>query len=259
MLTWRLKWWQSGLFGAAIGLAFFFCQQNYPRRHFTEWSEKSFFQGFQNYQDGAMPPFKDIVIEPQIDGAYTVTCLLFSNPDFKKIQFEVTPGRDGFVPVLRTYAARYAWLNFQYLWWREPRLLIWVYPLFGAFVLGVMIPYLTFLWTGGAPIDSEKPYDLNRFEQTPKDATPATAGMTIEKSQELDAAIAAAQQASLGAPDSGAVGRAAVPQEAPVRKLDGKPLEAPAPATAQPDKDFDGEFYPTEVHHHEPKPKPNPK
>jgi hypothetical protein len=108
------------------------------------------------------------------------------------------------------------------------------------------------LWPGARPTDPEKRYDIDRFSKNSQDAASSPVVSTTAKSEQLDAAISAAQQASSSTADSNA-GLRAGSQAVPIRKLDATPLVEPSPTVAETEKDFDGEFYPTEIHHDESK------
>jgi hypothetical protein len=269
MLEWRLKWWQSGLVGSLIGLGAFYCWRSVPRDHAPNCSQEAFFKAAQNWRKGEPPPFKDLLIAPQSDGAYTVTGLRFVWEDqaLRSFVMEIPRQGDsmggknrimgqyaamGFMRTLRNYANQDFWLRYNYQWWREPRIWIWGYPAIGALVLGGIIPFLTVLWGGGTRSDPEKQYDLDRFSGHLNDTTSSPTVAPIAESEQLDAAISAAQQPSASSADSNAT-LSTSPQNVPARKLDNKPLLEPSPTTVEKKKDFGGKFYPTEVHHDEPK------
>jgi hypothetical protein len=262
MSRWQLKWWITGPIGALIGLGAFYCQYNMPREHAPHCSQEAFFKECLNWSPGQPPPFKDLVITPQVDGVYTIAGSHFSYRDRKylNIALEVPATGDamvarpgiGFMAATRSCASQCFWMRYQYQWWREPSLLIWAYPAIGAFLLGGVIPFLTFLWRGGAAAEAEQAYDLNRFSGDSQKSAPGPIGPTHETAEQLDAAIAAAQQGTAIVADVTPASKTAL-TTAPVRNLDDKPLADVPPTIVQTKKDFDGEFYPTEVHHHESK------
>jgi hypothetical protein len=265
----RVNWWQAGLVGALIGLGGFYAHRALPRQHYLTCSEQEFFNTWAN-QDNDDTPFKDVVISPQMDGAYTISASYYEPrvQDFQKIQFEIPPDsetqaaagggasprrRIPFVAMLRAYARDYSWIRYEYQWWREPRMLIWAYPLIGAYFFAGLALLLR-LWRGAEPPESE--YDLERFSQKSQEAASPNIP-TAAESQQLDdaidaAAIALGHQSSKPAADSTASSPIGLPSPA-LRKLDGLPLIQSPPTAAKADKDYEGEFYPTEIHHNDSK------
>ena len=114
--------------------------------------------------------------------------------------------------------------------------------------IGVVWPALlrTLAAAGYGPkVKAEEAYDLDRFksEGEAKRSPMQPSAEDLRHVQELDAALAA-RLAGGGAADSAE--SAANAPASPVAQLSAGPLEAARQEAEQKDKDFRGEFYPTE-------------
>ena len=156
------------------------------------------------------------------------------------------------------YLARVApAIKYSYAWWASDA---WRYAIslaiFGVLIGGIWPALMGRLVAKGyGPKIHAKPFDLERFGTggENKEATVPSAGPSeedLQKLRELEAAIQgnlAAEQPPQETNGSAPAQHQPAPEPA-VAKLAADPLE-PLPAAPKPEKDYQGEFYPTERRH----------
>ena len=128
-------------------------------------------------------------------------------------------------------------ISYRYAWWSGPRMR-WVLWTGGSLLLVGGLWPLLLRWPMGAgwgPQPKAQPYDLSRFGSEP--APPK---------QEASPGPAVVADAPM--PIQPAAEPAEPPAASPVKQLSASPLQPAPPAEPHPEKDYAGEFYPTEAH-----------
>jgi len=131
-------------------------------------------------------------------------------------------------------------ISFHYAWWEAPPMLLTIYGLLGMAAVGGIWPSLIRFMVGAGLGRKEPDYDLDRFHHGPEPRKDQTAtAADLARLAELEKEMMRGMQ---GGPAAAAREDAA----APVRQLADDAAEPLAPATADADKQFAGEFYPVE-------------
>lgn len=161
---------------------------------------------------------------------------------------------------LKDLSAKTPTIKYKYAWWEEPK---WSYGLWSAgslAAIGGIWPTVLALMLGAGlgPKPKEPEYDLDRFKSSEGEtesaaANPAPKTMSDDDRQRLHTQLekleqnigSAAVMTDVPAPSQaqGAAGAAGGP--APIRQLNGGPVEMQAPLDKEDeDKEYKGEFYP---------------
>lgn len=142
---------------------------------------------------------------------------------------------------------------YRVAWWERPAIAWALYPGAGLLLIGGVWPTLLNLLVGaglGRKRDEPAGVDLSKYKSTASAATPkGKAELSDDERRQLDA-VAAAMEADLAAGASAREpGGAALNQDVPVRELETAPLAGSVKEDHGKPKTFDGDFYPTEIHH----------
>ncbi len=141
-------------------------------------------------------------------------------------------------------------VHYSYDWWAAPKAQFGMW-IGGSLVLfGLVWPTTINLLLFGRPWRPKQPkedYDLDRFEKSEPAAAPPPTEVDQEALHSQIAAIEAELETTAVAANG--PGDTTTDGPAPVRKLDGGPLELGSNAEpAKEDKEYKGEFYPTATH-----------
>jgi hypothetical protein len=166
------------------------------------------------------------------------------------------------VDYLKQVRAKNPEVRYSTRWWDREPVRSPLLALIGIALFAGVGPLLMRRIGGERPRSNEPEYDLSRFgkgkpePEKPKKTGPTEADLAHlrELESELESRLAARNEsAPAGAP---VASQPSPEQSAPIRKLEGGPLQSQAPADAAKDanKQFAGEFYPTETHVRQEKP-----
>jgi hypothetical protein len=231
---------------------------------------------------GEQPNLKNVVVHPAQVGAYdkpvhvvTLERAVYDRQDKgwryqpyamqAEVPYVSYAGRGGgasaagsdrtIVSALEEIKSKNATVTFRYAWWEEPT---WRYALWsgGALaVIGGVWPTVVSLLIGAglAPKPKEKEYDLERFGKSEASGTAAgTPSVERKEMSDEDRSRLATQldtlEKNIGSAavmtDVPGVGKGQPGGAAPIRQLNGGPVEVMAAEKGDEDKEYKGEFYP---------------
>jgi hypothetical protein len=162
------------------------------------------------------------------------------------------------VDYLKFVRAKNPEVRYSTRWWDREPVRSPLFALIGMALLGGICPALMRRAGFEAPRSKESEYDLSRFGKGgPEPAKPTRSEPSeadLAHLRELEAELESKLAARPESAPTAAPGAVASPQQqsqpAPIRKLDADPLESrtSADAAKNVNKQFAGEFYPTETH-----------